>query len=317
MNDLSVIIPARNEMFLRNTIEDILANMRGDTSIVAILDGYWPDPGIADHPKVSVVHYPVSIGQRAGCNEAVRLCSSKYVMKVDAHCSFAEGFDATLMERMEDNWTVVPTMRNLHAFNWICKKCGDRRYQGPTPVSCPHCDNTTEFEREIVWIAKRSPQSNSYCFDSEPHFQYFGDYNKRPEGHGDLTETMSLQGSCFMMTRDRYLDLDVCDEEFGSWGSQGIEVAVKSWLSGGRVLVNHCTWYAHMFRTQGGDFGFPYPLSGRQVDHAKKTARELFFEGKWDKAIHPLSWLVEKFWPVRGWTQEELDELKRKETVRV
>jgi len=40
-------------------------------------------------------------------------------------------------------------------------------------------------------------------------------------------------------------------------------------------------------------FWIPYHLSGRQVEHAKKVARELFFENKWDKQIKPLSWLVE------------------------
>jgi hypothetical protein len=34
------------------------------------------------------------------------------------------------------------------------------------------------------------------------------------------------------------------------------------------------------------------------------------FSNKWDKAIHPLSWLVERFWPVPGWKQEDLDKLK-------
>ena len=32
----------------------------------------------------------------------------------------------------------------------------------------------------------------------------------------------------------------------GNWGNQGIEVALKTWLSGGGVLVNHNTWYAHV-----------------------------------------------------------------------
>jgi hypothetical protein len=81
-----------------------------------------------------------------------------------------------------------------------------------------------------------------------------------------------------MLTRDKYWELNICDEEtFGSWGSQGIEVAVKTWLSGGRVLVNHRTYYAHMFRTQGGDFSFPYQISGRQVAAAKAQAKEVFF----------------------------------------
>lgn len=304
--DLSIIIPARNEIFLRRTIEDILEHKRGNTNIIAILDGYWPEPQIVDHKDVILVHHSESIGQRAAINEGVRLTTSKYVMKCDAHCSFAEGFDTVLLNDIEDNTTIVPTMRNLHAFDWVCEE-GHRRYQGPSGV-CTECGKPTKMD--IVWIAKPSPQSNSYCFDTEPHFQYFGEYNKRPEGKGKITETMSLQGSCFMTSRYMFRKLNLCDEQFGSWGSQGIEVAVKTWLSGGRVLVDHNTYYAHMFRTQGGDFGFPYPLSGNQVTHAKKTARKQFFEGKLKHQVRPLSWLVEKFWPVPGWTEEDLKALK-------
>ncbi len=310
--DLSILIPARNEMFLVRTINDILQHKRGNTEIVVGLDGSWPvGEGIADHPDVSIYHTSVPIGQRAMTNRCASLTNSRYLMKVDAHCAFDEGFDVKLMEHMEDDWTVVPIMRNLWAFDWQCNKCGNRTYQGPTPTSCKKCDNTEDFQRVIVWEGKTNPQSKSYCFDTEPHFQYFREYSQRPEGKGELTETMSLQGSCFMLTSDRYWKLKICDEElFGSWGSQGIEVAVKSWLSGGRVLVNHSTWYAHMFRTQGGDFGFPYPNPASSVQATKKKARELFFGNKWEGAIHPLSWLVEKFWPVPGWDAASLDELK-------
>ncbi len=113
-----------------------------------------------------------------------------------------------------------------------------------------------------------------------------------------------------MTTREKYWELNLCDENFGSWGSQGIEVAVKTWLSGGSVMVNKNTWYAHMFRTQGGDFGFPYPISGKDQEKAKAFARDLFFNNKWDKQIYPLSWLLEKFWPVPGWSDEDLKKLK-------
>ncbi len=304
--DLSILIPARNEMFLTRTVEDILSNIEGNTEIIVVLDGSWADPPIKDDPRVTIIHHSESIGQRAGMNEAAKLSNAKYLMKCDAHCSFDKGFDVKMMAEMHDDWTMVPIMRNLHAFDWVCLD-GHRRYQSPSGV-CATCGKETT--RDVVWIAKTNPQSTSYCFDSTPHFQYFREFKHRPEGKGDLTETMSLQGSFFMLTRDKYWELGVCDEAFGSWGSQGIEVAVKTWLSGGRVMVNHKTWYAHMFRTQGGDFGFPYQLSGHQTEHAKKTVRELFFDNKWDKAVHPLSWLIEKFWPVPGWTQEDLDKLK-------
>ena len=37
MPDLSILIPARNEMFLGKTIENILENAEADTEIIAIL----------------------------------------------------------------------------------------------------------------------------------------------------------------------------------------------------------------------------------------------------------------------------------------
>lgn len=304
--DLSILIPSRNEMFLKNTIENILANIEGETEVIAVLDGAWADPPIPDDPRVTLIYNPQSIGQRAAINCAAKLSKAKYVMKCDAHCVFDKGFDVKMVREMHDDWTMVPVMKNLHAFDWVCPD-GHRRYQGPSGP-CLECGKETV--RDILWQAKPSPNSVSYCFDSNPHFQYFGEFAKRPEGQGDVTETMSLQGSCWMMTRNKYWELNVCDENFGSWGSQGIEVAVKTWLSGGRVMVNKKTWYAHMFRTQGGDFGFPYPISGRDQEKAKSYAKDLFFNNKWDKQIHPLSWLVEKFWPVKGWTDENLKQLK-------
>lgn len=304
--DLSVIVPSRNEMFLAQTIKNIVERKRGSTEVIAVCDGQWADPPIEDHPDVTLLYYPEAIGQRAATNEAAKISRAKYIMKCDAHCSFDEGFDVKMMEVMQDDWTMVPIMYNLHAFNWHCLTCDNETYQGPTPTVCEKCQGTN-FERKIYWREKRNPTSTSYCFDPEPHFQYFGEFKKRPEYKGkDLTETMSLQGSCWMLTRDKYWELDICDEAFGSWGSQGIEVAVKTWLSGGRVLCNHRTWYAHMFRTQGGDFGFPWPASGRQIDKAKKYAKDLFFNNKFPKQVRPLSWLVQKFWPVPGWTDQDL-----------
>ena len=320
--DLSILIAARNEMFLAKTVEDIIEHKKGKTEIIIGLDGKLAEPAITDHPDVKILYYSESIGQREMTNQICRLSEAKYVAKTDAHCAFDDGFDIKMIEAFKksgDNTIMVPVMRNLHVFDWVCKKCGEKRYQGPTPVDCPKCDNKNDFEKEICWIPKKSPQSVSYCFDNEPHFQYFKEYAKRPEYKKDLeeiglTKSMSLQGSFFMLTREKYWELNISDHEtFGSWGSQGIEISQKFWLSGGQVLINHNTWYAHLFRTQGGDFGFPYPQSGRQVQDAKKAARDLFFNNKWEKQVRPLSWVLDKFKPINGWTEKEIEEQKERE----
>ena len=311
MATVSFLIPARNEEFLVKTIQDILEHTSEESEILVGLDGYWPNPPIEDHPRVKIFHVTEPIGQRAMTNKLAALSKARYLCKVDAHCAFDQDFDKKMIEFFNEvghDIVAVPVMRNLHAFDWVCPD-GHKRYQGPSGA-CKECGKETT--KEIKWIGKTNPQSFSYCFDSEPHFQYYKEYTRRPEFKKELgyNETMSLQGSFFMSTRHNYWKLNLGDENFGSWGSQGIQVAVSTWLSGRRVLVNHKTWYAHLFRTQGGDFGFPYRLSDKQVQRAKQYAKKMLYENKWPKQIYPSSWLLEKFWPVPGWTQEQLNDLK-------
>jgi glycosyltransferase involved in cell wall biosynthesis len=292
--DLSILIPARNEMFLAQTIENILENIRGNTEIIVVLDGQWADPPIPDHERVTLIYHSESIGQRAAINEAARLSRAKYVMKVDAHCAFGEGFDTIMMEDMQDDWTLVPKMYNLHAFDWVCPN-GHRRYQGKSG-DCKECGEPTE--RDIIWKPKRSPETTAMLFDKTLRFGYWSAYKKH-QGDGDLVETMSLLGACWMLTREKFWELEICDEKHGSWGQQGTEVACKTWLSGGKLMVTKRTWFSHMFRTQGGDFGFPYPNPG--ITKARKYSRDLWLNNKWDGAKYPLSWLIDKFAPVPGW----------------
>jgi hypothetical protein len=280
-------------MFLPHTVEDIFRNIEGDTEVIVVLDGKWPFEGIPDNPRLQLIYHSEPIGQRAATNEAARVSESKYLMKLDAHCAFDKGFDVKMMADMQDDWTMVPLMRNLHVFDWVCEN-GHRRYQGRSGP-CEECDEPTE--RDIVWISKTNPQSTAYRFDKAMHFQYWSQYKKKQKG--DLVESMSLQGSCFLVTREKYFELELCDEAHGSWGQQGTEVACKTWLSGGRVIVNKKTWYSHLFRTQGGDFGFPYPNPG--IKKARTYSQDLWLNDEWDKAVHPLSWLLDKFAPVPEW----------------
>lgn len=307
--DLSVIITARNEEFLPRTVEGILEKRRGNTEVIVVSDGGWPKLPVTDHPDVTMIQYHESIGQRAAINQAAALSKSKYIMKLDAHCIMDEGFDIKLMNDCDYDWIVVPRLYNLHAFDWVCT-CGNRKYQGPTPDKCEKCGG--KMEREMIWKPRWNRRSDFMRFDANLHFQYWGELGNRPESKGDIADNMSLLGACFFMHRKRYWDLGGSDEEHGSWGQQGTEIACKAWLSGGKLVVNKKTWYSHMFRTQGGDFGFPYQLSGRQVDHAREHSKDLWQNNKWGKQVRPLSWLVEKFWPVPGWTQEDLDKLREK-----
>ncbi len=295
--DLSILIPARNEQFLGRTIESILSNIEGQTEIIVVCDGNWPDPPIEDHPNVTLIHHSKSIGQRAATNEAARLSNAKFIMKVDAHCAFDRGFDVKLMTDCQPDWTLIPQMRNLHAFDWECLQCGKRTYQGPYPDDCKKCQDNL-FKRTMVWKPRNHTRNCFMRFDRDLHFQYWREFKKRPEAKGDLVETMSFLGACFLMHRERYWELDGLDEKHGSWGQMGTEIACKTWLSGGKLICTKKTWFAHLFRTQKG-FSFPYPNPG--VHKAREHSQWLWKDNNWPKAIHPLSWLIEKFAPVPDW----------------
>jgi len=314
MRDLSILIPSRQEPFLRHTIEDILARIEADTEIIAVCDGALPVEPIDDHPRVKLVLLPKSIGQRAATNLAARMSKAKFIMKLDAHCALDQGFDVKLMADCEYDWTVVGKMYNLHVFDWACKVCGHRRYMGPLPTKCLNdaCPGT-EFEQIIVWKPRLHRLTSAYRFDANLHFQYFREYTKRlfnAGNHGLLTDTMSLLGACWFLHRDRYWELGGLDERHTSWGQMGTEIACATWLTGGRLVCNQKTWFSHMFRTQSG-FSFPYEMDGKGQAYSRVHSRWLWVEGNYPKMLRPLSSLVEQFAPVPDWTDEALENLKK------
>jgi glycosyltransferase involved in cell wall biosynthesis len=271
MDRLSFLIPARNEIYLERTIKNILENCRGDIEVLAVLDGYIPDPPInIDDQRVKFIHFPESLGQRHAINEAARQSTGNYVVKLDAHCAIDEGFDIKMIADCEYNWTVIPRMYNLDFNTWL-----------------PKLHKRTDY-MYIGWNEKKELRSLYYTG------REFRKWHDRPQL---IDETMGCMGPCFFMHKDRFWELDGCDEgHVGGWGSQGIEVAMKSYLSGGALMVNKKTWFSHWFRGGGGP-GFPYHMNGNDIKRVRRYSEDLWLNNKWPKQVRTVQWLVEKFKP--------------------
>ena len=321
--DLTVIIPGRNEEFMRHTVEDVLAHMKADTEIVAVCDASWPSPPIVDHPKVKIIHTTEPVGQRAATNIGASISRAKYILKLDAHCSVDNDFDEKLLADMQPDITMIPSMHRLHVWDWLCNDCGERTYQGVKPKECANLEcKGTNITKAMVWQPRFQYSATvSWIFDASLHFQYDRKHKntkmfKEQEPTG-LAETMSCIGCCFLMERERYWELGGMSEEHGSWGQMGTELAAKTWLSGGRMVTHLGTWIAHLFRTgnfgQNGESSWPYPISQRDIDKARQVSRDLWLNNAWPQQTRPLSWLVEKFWPVNGWSDSDLKNLKESE----
>jgi ribosomal protein L37E len=228
-----------------------------------------------------------------------------------------------LIEKMQPDWTMIPQMYRLHVYDWRCNECGHGVYQGSKPEKCEECgaDNTHQY-MHMVWEPKwKVGATVSWRFDTAMHFQYWNAHRKRPEVQeqvkAGIVETMTCVGCCFLMERERFLNLGGMDEGHGSWGQYGVELACKAWLSGGKMVTNTNTYIAHLFRTGNfsahGESTFPYPLSGDEQESARTYSRDLWMNNRWEKQKYPLSWLIERFSPVPDWDDDALAQQKERE----
>lgn len=283
MPDLSILIPARNEEWLKRTVEDIFEHAEGDIEVLVGLDGYRDEQFLEllnTYENLRPFTRPHSIGQRATTNRLAELAEGKYLMKVDAHCSFSQGFDTAMLKKMDENTVMIPRTLNLHAYDWVCS-CGRREYQGNKPPDCH------EWTKEEVWEPKPKPIIDAFYFTKDMICLF-----DEREKEGDLVETMCVQGSAWMVAKEKYFEWEVGDESFSSWGSQGVEIGCKVWLAGGRIVTNRNAYYAHLFRTEEQ---FPYQRDMEQVHRNQAHLEDLFLNNKWPKQIHDIDWLFKKF----------------------
>lgn len=281
MSKVSILIPARNERFLPQTIADLVAKAAADIEIIVVLDGYWPDPQLPDYDKLVIIHRGAPRGMRAGINAAAAIAKGDYLMKLDAHCMVAEGFDEILKADCADDWIVIPRRKRLDAENWCIQDVGkpdvDYNY-----LSFP--DNPADFGgpglNGRIWTAKALERT-------DPKY--------------DIDEELSFQGSCWFMPRDYFHYLELMDKEnWGPFWNEAQEIGFKAWLSGGKVMRNKKTWYAHLHK--GKKYGRGYRMDSRWAKQgATYTNRWLREDKMWHKQKYPLTWLIEKFMPMPGW----------------
>jgi hypothetical protein len=222
---------------------------------------------------------------RNGINSAVAVAKGEYILKTDAHCMFGEGFDQILKADCEDNYIVVPRRKRLDAENWCVQEVGkpdiDYMYLS-YPDSAPDDFGKSGLNGKVWEEKNRNPELKQILID----------------------DLMSAQGSCWFMKKNYFNELELMDEEnYGTFWNEFQEIGLKCWLSGGRVIVNKKTWYAHLHK--GKKYGRGYNLDHKQLDIGATHTRKWFnFKEAWHKQTLPLPWLIEKFWPVPTWPED-------------
>lgn len=268
----SIVIPSRNEPYLKQTIQDLLSKATGEVEIIAVLDGYWPAVDqIVDDKRVVYIHFSKSQGMRGAINSAVSIAKYEYILKIDAHCMVGERYDEVLAKDCEDNWVVVPRRYALDVKKWQIEERSDNKY----PIDYMYLNNELHGS---PW-----PERNT-------------DQHLKEKKIDDL---MSSQGSCWFMNRSYFEYLELMDEDnYGTFASEFQEIGLKAWLSGGRVVVNKNTWYAHWHKTEGRGYSLGKSDGQKAVDYVER------WRGRrpvWHKQKYDLKWLIDKFGKVPTW----------------
>lgn len=285
---VSIIIASRVDEFLQRTIDDLMAKAEGEVEVIVVLDGYWPDPMLAEDPRVVIIHQGIihdNVGMRGGINAGVDVARGDYIMKIDEHCMVDQGYDVKLAADCKDNWVVIPRRYRLDAHNWAVIE------DGRPPI-------------DYMYLAY--PFTGSDDAPRNLHGLIWNDrYHKRKDIL--LDDTMSWQGSCWFMKRKYWQDLigPLDDKNYGSFIQEAQEIGNKVWLSGGRLVVNKKTWYAH-YHKRKEDKGLGFSNHQQRVHMAGKEkgrqySIDFWFNNKWGKRVHDFEWLIEKFWPVPTW----------------
>lgn len=262
---LSVIIPSLNEEWLGETIKDVLAHSSEETEIIVVLDGWKPDYELPKSDRLKVIALEKTIGQRKAQNLAIKASTAKFVAKLDAHVSLSDNWDEVMLKIIEANPNIVlvPAFTNLWVYNWVCPQ-GHKTYQGKVD-KCSQCEETS-LTKELVWRNNTKIYSD-FRFNKDLIFEY-GDV----ENYEMFHSVDAIQGSGFMVSRSNYWRWRLCDESWGSWGSQGYEIWKKTQDNGGRVFCTRKAFMGHFFRKADE---FPYERDQKQIDGAYLKAKEL------------------------------------------
>lgn len=294
---ISVVIPSRNEPLLQQTIDHLLKQAAGEIEIIVVLDGYWPDPQLKEDKRVRLIHRGEARGMRAGINDAVAIARGEYILKSDAHCLYGPSFDRILIESHQPDWVQVPRRKRLDGEKFEVQDVGkpDIDY-----MYLAYPDDPNDFGGAGL---------NGKNWDEKNR-----DVNLRSDTFL-VDDLMSSQGSCWFMTKDLFHELELMDEEnYGTFWNEFQEIGLKAWLSGKQVKVNKRTWYAHLHK--GKKWGRGYHLPEAQLVKGRTYTMNWFGGMAWHKQTKPLSWLIERFWPVPTWDEDKLRTLKELERTR-
>lgn len=278
MSRVTIIIPSKNELFLKQTILDVLEKAKGDIEVFPILDGYTlsEEEKVKDPRVTYFALLPQKYTQkRHAINLGVSLATGEYIMALDAHCMLAPGFDIQLIKDHQPNWVQVPRRHRLDAANWCLQT---------------QSDNRPPIDYEYIMFAPIVRNKSLHGFK----------WDKKTLDRWDIPidDIIEFQGSCWFMTKEWFNKCGFMQVEgYTGWGQEAEEISFTTWKNGGMCKVNKNTWYAHLHK--GTTYGRMYWMSRDENRRSYEYSYKHWIIDNKEFMIN----LFEKFMPMRDWPE--------------
>lgn len=288
------MIPARNEKFLNKTIKCVLQSAAGDVEVLVLLDGAPPTKPVPKWKGVRVLKNDEAGGIGAASWKMANEAQGEFIMKLDAHCLLADGWDTALAAHCDYKDLLVPARYQLKDDGW-------RRGYGPIHYLFLTYPWLQEPQFGAGMHGKKWQSSDGLAKRAVGR-QYFWPERAWKDKY-PLDEIMAFQGSCWFMHKDRFLEIGGVDKRCILWG-EAISIGMKVFMTGGRCLRDKSTWYAHLHK--GRKHGRGYWMDKRFMQRINLWTADYWMNDKWE---HPLRTryikdFAEHFWPIPGWPDD-------------
>lgn len=285
MSKVSVLIPCRfgtdNNEYLTRTIKDLYTTAAGEIEVIVVLDGPCKGYKSLRYKGLTTLRNKTVKGRRYSTNKAAAAATGKYIMKIDAHCTIGEGWDEILAADCADNWIVIPRRYWFDAPTWSIT---DKKYVDAMSYIYP-------FYRPYKPRLAARPDRERQERDKDKM----------------LVEDMGFQGSAWFMTKEHWERIGEMDEYgYGTFYGEPEEIGLKTQLgpSGGKVMRNKNTWYAHWGKPPAHWRANP-DEAGRVTDYEFYRGQlytfDYWWNNRWNGQVRNFDWLIERFWPLPGW----------------
>lgn len=236
IKELSIILPCRNEdKLIIDTVYSFIANKTSIPYEIIIVDDGSVDRccdslrtdlrHTCDYYNIKIVTNQEPLGACKARNIGVSNSSSKseYICFCDAHTFFEQNWLDRIVECLLNNNDTIVTAGIADSTN--PNMCG----YGATL-------NINEIKNHFhpLWLPK-------------PNI---------------ITEVPLSLGGCMAMSKTLFNNIGGFDEGFQIFGNEDVELSIRTWLFGYRILATPLTKINHVFRKKN-----PYPISQNNIDY--------------------------------------------------